>query len=901
MMRAAFPEPLEFCYPWRPYQARVLGKLKSHLDDDRLHVVAAPGAGKTVLGLEVLNQLDSPALILAPTITIRNQWLDRLKTLFLKSEAGPYDWISTDIHQPGIVTSITYQALHCAMTGSEIPEAEDEEEEGESPDERPAQRIDVVGVLKQAGVETLILDECHHLRAAWWKALTQVVDEMPGLRVVALTATPPYDVPLAEWGRYQDLCGPVDAEISVPELVRERNLCPHQDYIYLSSPAAPERERLKAYRTSVRDLTTRLLKDENLIHAVQSHPSLKHPTRCVAEILDDIAFFTSIAVFLKASTGKPPRRLLRAMAVDRAAVPELTLEWWDELLQGCLFSHRTELVEFEETLEEIERGLRSIGAVERRKVRLRSTREMDSLLTRSMSKMNSICEIARLEHEALGDDLRQVILTDFIRAADMPRSTDDLEPVQRIGVVPIFEMLRREELGVRLGVLSGSLVVVPAEAVPAVTACAATLGMDVDRIALSPLRHDARYYSMSVRGADRKRIVRLATEVFSSGAITVLVGTKSLLGEGWDAPSVNSLVMASFVGSFMLSNQMRGRAIRVERDRPDKTANIWHLVCVEEERDVSGRPVPGTDWETMSRRFKAFAGPSLVESVIENGVERLGMEEPPLSEDGIAEVNACTVAGALDRDTLRARWQEAFDASQGTQMVHELRVADRVTPRSYVFVDAIKRIFMQGVAVMGFVLSTSRFEWSSPRLAPMVLAILFGIASVAALPWFLRALWLMIRHGSLAGSLRQVGKVLLSAMHDAGIIETPPRQIRVKVCKTGNDSLRCHLEGGTTFEKAQFLDALAELLDPIENPRYLLLRRSRLWFINRFDFHAIPTALGRKKEHAERFAHIWRWQIGRASAIYTRSEDGRRILLKARGRAMSSALHRRSERKHRWR
>ena len=33
---------------------RVLQELKEHLDDARLHVVAAPGAGKTVLGLEVI-------------------------------------------------------------------------------------------------------------------------------------------------------------------------------------------------------------------------------------------------------------------------------------------------------------------------------------------------------------------------------------------------------------------------------------------------------------------------------------------------------------------------------------------------------------------------------------------------------------------------------------------------------------------------------------------------------------------------------------------------------------------------------------------------------------------------------------------------------------------------------
>ena len=61
----------------------------------------------------------------------------------------------------------------------------------------------------------------------------------------------------------------------------------------------------------------------------------------------------------------------------------------------------------------------------------------------------------------------------------------------------------------------------------------------------------------------------------------MLVGTKSLLGEGWDSPCINSLILASFVGSFMLSNQMRGRAIRIFKDDPNKVSNIWHLVTLE--------------------------------------------------------------------------------------------------------------------------------------------------------------------------------------------------------------------------------------------------------------------------------------------------------------------------------
>ena len=80
-----------------------------------------------------------------------------------------------------------------------------------------------------------------------------------------------------------------------------------------------------------------------------------------------------------------------------------------------------------------------------------------------------------------------------------------------------------------------------------------------------------------------------------------MIGTKSLLGEGWDAPVLNSLELASFVGSFVLSNQMRGRAIRVEKGNREKASNIWHLVCVDPTASDGGNDV-----EMLKRRFRSF-------------------------------------------------------------------------------------------------------------------------------------------------------------------------------------------------------------------------------------------------------------------------------------------------------
>ncbi|MFP6906622.1 MAG: DEAD/DEAH box helicase family protein [Verrucomicrobiota bacterium] len=118
---AIFGEDISFMYPWRPYQARILAELDRHMEDRHFHVVAAPGSGKTVLGLETLRRIDHPALVLAPSLGIRDQWIRRFTDLFLQ-QAEPPDWISTDLKEPGKITVGTYQSLHAAM-GREGPEA----------------------------------------------------------------------------------------------------------------------------------------------------------------------------------------------------------------------------------------------------------------------------------------------------------------------------------------------------------------------------------------------------------------------------------------------------------------------------------------------------------------------------------------------------------------------------------------------------------------------------------------------------------------------------------------------------------------------------------------------------------------------------------------------------------
>lgn len=109
---------MRFSGVWRDYQARALEDFDRYAADRRLHVVAAPGSGKTVLGLELMRRLGQPALVLAPTRTIRDQWCSRLVPHFLPEPAQPGE-LSSDLGAPGAMTVATYQALHALWTDAE--------------------------------------------------------------------------------------------------------------------------------------------------------------------------------------------------------------------------------------------------------------------------------------------------------------------------------------------------------------------------------------------------------------------------------------------------------------------------------------------------------------------------------------------------------------------------------------------------------------------------------------------------------------------------------------------------------------------------------------------------------------------------------------------------------------
>jgi hypothetical protein len=423
------------------------------------------------------------------------------------------------------------------------------------------------------------------------------------------------------------------------------------------------------------------------------------------------------------------------------------------------------------------------------------------------------------------------------------------------------------------------------------------LGIHPHDVSINRLAHDSCFCTVEIRGEYYRGAVRLITSVFEKGGITVLVGTKSLLGEGWDAPCINTLVLASFVGSFMLSNQMRGRAIRVDSAHPQKTANIWHLVCVE-----PGLFGPGDDYVLLVRRCSAFVGVSATAPAIENGTERLGFGHPPFSRAQLDQINAETRRRALDRAGLRQQWQDALKAGSIKQMRDGLKAPDKALPRGFVLANTIAALLIQAGYIFLFVLEYFARAFGRARTNQdfwtYALTIL-GIASVVALPWSLLALWRFIRHGTPERSIRQIGQAILDALEYEGSIDSHAAEFRVYSDRNQDGSVFCWIGGGTGIEQASFLRALREVLSPVDNPRYLLARR-RIWRVFREDYFAVPDVLARKKEFAEMFARRWNRLVGPVQLVFTRTPEGRKLLLRARNHSLSGAFQKRAERVSCW-
>lgn len=894
-MKNIYDGLLSFNGKWRDYQARVLDEAEDYLSDGKLHIVAAPGAGKTTLGIELIRRVGRPCLILSPRLVIRQQWLERISNSFFNVETDSRikkELLSNDIRQPGLITSITYQTLHSAVDRTENIE----EDEGGGKEEIDFSGFEIIKTVRDAGIGTICLDECHHLKNEWWRSLEIFMKEMKDVTVISLTATPPYDSSPAQWERYTKMCGAVDTEISVPELVREGSLCPHQDYVWFNYPSKEEQEKVRAFRQDADEMFCSLMEDEMLKAAASGHPALADYEGFCDQMLEEPKYLSSLLIYCQAKGIPFSEEWKRVLNISR--FPEMSEKWMGILLQGLLYDDRENYPCTEEYRDILLKELKVRGIIEQGKVSFLVNSKIEKLLFNSSGKLDSILKIASCEHTALGEDLRMLILTDYIRKEYRAALGNPVKSLQAIGVLPIFELLRRRGAGWRLGVLCGSLIIIPetakgafeeesAQADPQLTPVFRDI-FDVEGNRLG-------YVEVDIKGK-LNICTHIITRLFERGYIQILTGTKSLLGEGWDSPCINSLIMASFVGSYVLGNQMRGRAVRTyEKDR-HKVSNIWHLVCIlppgeQREKRRMGIPDPelSEDYYTLERRMKGILGVSYDGTVIESGMERLSIIRRPYSAKHISEINEEMARRSSDRRLVAEQWSRAVPLGEKPEVAEEYKADKKKLKPGFGFFYTFGAFL---ICILAQAAEILRRVWIRGNIHPdnrgayliagvfLLLAIYFGGK-------LLRILTPMKRFAGIA-------KGVLCVLKETGCIHS---ECRVKTEEEEGICFLSWLKGGTDHEKNLYADTLSEVFAPIDNQRYILICGLRKNSVR--ETYAVPAIFGASKEKAFMFQQALKPYIGRSRLIYTRSPEGRRLLLRARARAFSNKNDRFSDRRKR--
>ena len=715
-------DQLSFKGQWRQYQQRILDKSESFMGDGKIHLVAAPGSGKTTLGIEFIRRFGNPTLILVPTVTIRQQWVDRIKQAFLSDVNQAEQLISQDLKRPKMITVATYQALHSAMNqvvGDGLIEDTDDTAQQEHFN---FQDFDIRKTFEDKDLGTLCLDECHHLRNEWWKSLEIFRKSFPKIKMISLTATPPYEGEPALWERYISMCGEIDEEITVPELVKEGTLCPHQDYVYFAFPTKEERAQLDQFDKQKLNFLTKLSRDINFSNTIQSSPALSGQIG-YDDLLANPKYLSATLIFLRSKELPFPQRFQELLSAK--TLPTFTLEWFETLLNGVIFQVPNWYGFTEEAFNQLKSDLKANGLIERNQVKLIRNKKQDVLLNQSLGKLNAVRDIFKAEYHSLENNLRQLVLTDFIRKDFQIHLGDNSAQFTQLGVLSYFESIRREIIEqswtVPVAVLTGSLVIIPTSAKEHLERLIPNSRLSYDVI--GQLSQED-YLKVSVSGSHHDLVTTL-TQLFQEGHIQVIIGTKSLLGEGWDAPCVNSLILASFVGSFMLSNQMRGRAIRVWPDNPNKTSNIWHLVSInlsprrwfdfQDEKEKYDETLElqlyalSPDLDLLDRRMTQFLGLHYQEPTIESGIDRLDLNQITFSRKGLEKLNQNAITLSQKRQELKDRWQQALPLYEEMEVVNQVEVDKQFLPLVYLN-DWMKAFLIsQALASTFFIIDLGRY------------------------------------------------------------------------------------------------------------------------------------------------------------------------------------------------
>lgn len=213
-----------------------------------------------------------------------------------------------------------------------------------------------------------------------------------------------------------------------------------------------------------------------------------------------------------------------------------------------------------------------------------ATSPVDRLCALSESKIAATAHILDTEDAVLGARLRALVLCDFeSMTGALPTSLKGAPVSEQSGSAQLVAAMlaasdHRRRTPLHALLVTGQTFACPAAIEDDLIAFCAERGALVTAEPLDA--HPSLRVMRGTGGFTPRTWVALATEYFLAGRARVLVGTRSLLGEGWDCAAVNVNIDLTSATTQAAITQMRGRAIRNDPSDGHKVADNWSVCCI---------------------------------------------------------------------------------------------------------------------------------------------------------------------------------------------------------------------------------------------------------------------------------------------------------------------------------
>ena len=280
-----------------------------------------------------------------------------------------------------------------------------------------------------------------------------------------------------------------------------------------------------------------------------------------------------------------------------------------------------------------------------------TTSPVDRLVALSGAKHAATAQILDAEWQVRGAALRSVVLTDFeAETATLPASLRDVGTLERrLGTRPARHALARASIDGQAGGLAPGPRHRPKTlaAAPEVAVKPGTPRSRGGRSSLTTTPLEGFEGSLVVVGGDGfgpAAWTALATAHLVAGETHCLVGTRGLLGEGWDCPALNVLVDLTSAATATAVAQIRGRSLRRDPGDPAKIASNWTVACL-----AGGHPRGDADWRRAVRKHESVLALA-VDGEIETGIGHClphGVADPAVLPDAALSLEGdCGIAAA---------------------------------------------------------------------------------------------------------------------------------------------------------------------------------------------------------------------------------------------------------------